>query len=356
MPGDGRGPRDGAALALVVLALVALTLLAHGALLLARQELRASVTAARVLQARAGAEAAVGEAWGRPDVRGDSARPWSRTPSVSGATERMSWALTVVSLGRETLLLEGRGAARGEPWSLRSARLGWVMDPLTRTGAFRAVVEVGPGAPVQLGGTVDGDLREPDASASGEPGCAAWRRVLDSIFPAGLPAVAEAPGHARGEPSLGWLASPDLLALLPHLPSASGTPVPSTSAGRCLADDPWNWGDPGDPAAPCANHFAVRASPGSLLVEGGSGQGLLVVDGPLTLRAARFDGVVLSGGALTLSGGATVRGLVRAYGGLALESGTSVVGDGCRALAALEGARDALAVTLPLPGGWLGPW
>jgi hypothetical protein len=84
--------------------------------------------------------------------------------------------------------------------------------------------------------------------------------------------------------------------------TADGTasPQPTERHGACEVEDPRNWGDPdrlGD--ATCANHFTLVHAPGDLEIDGGRGQGILVVGGDLTLRGGfHFAGVVMVRGAL----------------------------------------------------------
>jgi hypothetical protein len=101
----------------------------------------------------------------------------------------------------------------------------------------------------------------------------------------------------------------------------------------------------------------VRASLGDLTVLGGVGQGVLVVDGGLTLSdAARFYGLVVVRGALRLEGGASLVGLALAQGGAAVAADARVVASGCRSARALAAARGTFGVMLPVPGvGAIGP-
>ncbi|MGE0354482.1 MAG: hypothetical protein AB7Q69_14785 [Gemmatimonadales bacterium] len=79
-------------------------------------------------------------------------------------------------------------------------------------------------------------------------------------------------------------------------------PVPA-GPGACQAADTLNWGDP-DPAGACGSYFPVVHAASGLVISGGSGQGVLLVDGDLTLSGAfRFVGLVVVQGTLH-SGGA----------------------------------------------------
>lgn len=90
-------------------------------------------------------------------------------------------------------------------------------------------------------------------------------------------------------------------------------PAPSVDAtGACDEDDPRNLGDPLrqlGAASPCADYAPVLRT-GTLHLSGGVGQGLLVVDGDLTIDAgAEFFGAVIVRGTLELTGGAHLYGV-----------------------------------------------
>lgn len=89
----------------------------------------------------------------------------------------------------------------------------------------------------------------------------------------------------------------------------SATPRPSEHAGACDVQDSHNWGDPDRPGnGVCTNHFALIHSPGDLTIDGGRGQGILMVDGDLTIRGGfHFAGLVMVRGALRADG-ARIRG------------------------------------------------
>ena len=340
-----------------VLLVLALALLAHGTLLLARQELAASRSSLRLLQANAAAEAAARIGMETSMPLGLSETPvWDRV-LLSSTTLRTGVAdARLLRLSREHWHLEGIGRSGPGAWTSRDTRLVWILDAAARVGAFEGVIEVGRESPVAVLGTVEtGHLRRDAAPLDPIP-CRMWSAVLDSLFDrTPPPAVATVEASARGEPSLGLLGAAELVDWIPVGVGGVGTPGPREDLGRCLTDDPWNWGDPDRPDRPCGAHLAGRTSRGDLLVEGGVGQGLLVVLGDLRMSATRFHGILLVGGHLQLQGGARVVGLARALGGVEIDATSSFLGSGCRALRALEGLRFALGRPLAVPAGRLGP-
>ncbi len=353
----GSGRERGAVLVFVLLIMLALSLLVHGALVESLSELTASNAAVRQLRAVTASRSAVqraldgaGGAWMDSVPRG-AAR--------AGDTLRagaLSSAASLRRLDAEVWLVEG-AAWLGSVEVARSGRLAWSLDPLARVSALEGAVSVGTGAPVVADGPIDVGApvaveppMEPDA-------CDPWLDSLRARYVAApLAAVATLP-TGSGPPALGLLDLSALLEAAPYAVGDVGTPEPLEAGGACVAGDPWNWGDPDRPWRPCGDFFAFRASPADLAVEGGSGQGVLVVDGTLTLSAgARLRGLVVTSGALRLDGGARLEGLALAAGGVQVASDAALVGSACWAVRALSAQRDILRRLVPLPGtGWIGP-
>lgn len=72
----------------------------------------------------------------------------------------------------------------------------------------------------------------------------------------------------------------------------------------CRTSDAMNWGSPEDPNGPCGQYFPVIYAPGDLEVSGGSGQGILLVDGHLLFSGgARFFGIIIVKGNIDLNAG-----------------------------------------------------
>jgi hypothetical protein len=72
--------------------------------------------------------------------------------------------------------------------------------------------------------------------------------------------------------------------------------------GACDKTSVYNWGDPARTTT-CANYFPIIWAKGTINITGGSGQGILIVDGDLNVSGgATFHGPVLIRGRL-ISGG-----------------------------------------------------
>jgi hypothetical protein len=80
------------------------------------------------------------------------------------------------------------------------------------------------------------------------------------------------------------------------------SPHPSFSSLGCDATDPLNWGDPLGGSS-CSGYFPARLVTGDLIVQGGMGQGVLVVGGSLTMSAGfHYRGLIIVRGGLTTAG------------------------------------------------------
>lgn len=348
--------REGVALVVVILVLVALSLAGHGALVLARGE---SVTA-RALR-RVGL-ARMAAAW---SARATAVRLGTDTlPLLAvGGRDTLATAPDGTSLlerlSREFFMVI-RTSGDSPVVGVSARRLLWALEPVARVGTARTVLAAGGAAPAS--GRVDASAFFVVTEADGDA-CAPWARQLDSLatvrpVPLSVGSFVTGTGDLRSEsgPALrvGLLGPDSLLARLPSFPPGRVTPLPRTGAATCL-DAPGNWGSPSDPLGPCGKRWVSIAVAGSLTLDGGEGQGVVVVRDDLVLRGgARLAGLVLVGGDLTVEGGSGVRGMVRVGGDATLDSGSRITGAACPVLAALAGAaplRRPLALTDPLLTG-----
>jgi hypothetical protein len=92
------------------------------------------------------------------------------------------------------------------------------------------------------------------------------------------------------------------------------TPLPDRSGGRCTTGDA-NWGDPIDTASSCASRAPVVFASGDLTIDGGRGQGVLLVDGHLSIAGPfTYSGqIVARHGIETLTDNITISGIVYAW-------------------------------------------
>ena len=352
----GRSTREsGAALAFVVLLMVGLLTLAHGLLVASLSELAVSRAAVRELRVRGAAELGVRRALGA------SAGPWMDGLSVGesrvtgGALDDMAVGSELRRIGAEAWVAVG--TATSGVAAARAMRLAWAIDPLTRVTALGGMVSTGFDAPVLVEGLVDASAAAVPAPPLREEDCELWQDALLTRYAASPLSVVTSLPDTLTSPALGLVDFEALLSAAPLPVSGSGTPTPLDAFGVCALNLPWGWGEPDRPDRPCGAYLPIRAAADDLVVDGGVGQVLLVVDGDLRLeRGARLYGLMIASGALVLEGASSFEGMAIALGGLALAPGSTLRASACWAVRALDAQRSALGGFLPVPGGRLGPF
>jgi hypothetical protein len=326
MTGGGARPCEqpqGVALVLSVFLAMAMFGVGHGLLLGAQAATIASRALSRSAAVEAEAEGVVAgtlrKGWGSPmDTVPIGGHGEGVDTLRTGAVTRTIWR----RLAAEIWLLE-ISLRSLDGWQATSRRLIWGMNPETRIDALGAALSVGSDGEVKVAG--------------------------DFIV------GAESPLAVVEEVALGRLSLEEALKVV-MLVEGSGTPRPLSSGGECLTGVVWNWGDQ-RADAPCSDFAAVRGSRGSLIVDGGVGQGLVLVDGDLTLRGThQFRGLLLVSGMLRLDGGAIVEGMALALGGVEIGPGSRFVASREIARWSLEETRSVLS-TLEVfhPAQRLGP-
>jgi hypothetical protein len=99
-----------------------------------------------------------------------------------------------------------------------------------------------------------------------------------------------------------------LLAARANVTLAGGTikAQPAVTNGVCDKNVLTNWGDGLNPTAPCGSYFPTIHLTGNTTLDGVQGQGILLVDGNLTVQGGfEFFGIVIVQGDLKTSGGGT---------------------------------------------------
>lgn len=375
--------RRGMALVMAVLVLLAMSAVAAAMLFIAGAQARAAAFVESGMRARLEAEAAAREAfaaWSTGDAAGRAVgERWVVFHRIGPAPGQRR---TVVAehLASGLALIRGRVAVpapEGATARAATALLVRFIPPEELLASFPAAAVSNAPVYVEPAGVVDG-LRS-DAAPDGWPAGACPSEAvaaLDSVFavrarPAlivgdaqdaagadptslyGLPGVAVEPGR-EGPPDAGL--GPVPWNMVPRLADghAVGAPIPGPLAGPdgCRTASPDNWGDPGG-SGPCAEHLPLIHAAGHLVMDGGTGQGILVVDGNLELRAgARFYGPVLVRGRAIIHDGALVHGTLVAGGGLTVEDGTVLYGV-CPLWRAFTGARALDGAFRPVGRWWI---
>lgn len=287
--------RPGFAVATALFALVVVGALAMGTLFAATYELRSGSAAIHQARAVMAAELGVEQTiatWNR-EWNGALARGYGRTSTLS-TPEGARLTVHLTRLADELFLVASE--ARAGPARRQVARV--VMldtgDPLILAAlGARTVVDVSASA------GIDGSDRAPVGWDCPTPGAA-------------LPPLIIADSSALLR--FGQFDWEELVegANARTTARVSGT-APRFTDEECDTTAPDNWGEPArSNGGVCTSYYPVIHAPGDLIIDGGRGQGLLLVDGDLTLQGGfEFFGVVLVRGALHGGpGGARVTGTV----------------------------------------------
>ncbi len=314
---------SGVAVAVALLFGLALVLLAHGTLVLARTE--------RWVAAREGARLAA-EGRARAAVLSLVAASSESLPGP-GVHQTAHGPVDVAAGGEELRTLISRpGSAPGEGSSVGWGAVMAAPDPVARVLGREAAFRVGGvsfigGSSILAG--APGDPCPPEVAA-GTPG---------GVGP--LP-----PGDTL--PGLGPLSLADLVTRLPGL----GTDVLRlTPDGIPGCGEVGSFGDPLRPGS-CPGSWGSAARIGGLRLEG-TGQGVLAVTGDLVLGAgAVLRGWVWVGGALRLEGDARLVGSADVGGDLTASPGAALEADGCAAAVALASTPALTRPTLVGPPAW----
>jgi hypothetical protein len=110
--------------------------------------------------------------------------------------------------------------------------------------------------------------------------------------------------HASTFTQFGDISYDDLAAMATiQLPGGTDKTDPNISSGVCVQTDPMNWGDGMNPSSACGNYFPIVHIAGDATLNGDQGQGILLVDGDLSIQGAyQYFGIVLVKGSLKTAG------------------------------------------------------
>ena len=305
-----RHSRSGFALATALLALGLIAALITGTFFIATHEQRTGTDILSATRALNAAELGVSTAmtswdreWNVVMRRGD------RRTAPPTSAEAASAITEIVRLDNQLFLVSSEGVSGPARRVVRRFVALTVPEP-----ALRAAATLGGAAMIAGATHIDGTDRTPDGWMCPDPafpvagiatpdsallatnGCSPGTCV-DGSPPIASDSMLRHPGALLRVSDVDWNAL-----IVRASVTVEGTVSPSTSerVGACDVEDQRNWGDPqrsGDGV--CTNHFVLVHAPGDLTIDGGRGQGILLVDGDLTIQAGfHFAGLVMVRGTL----------------------------------------------------------
>lgn len=152
----------------------------------------------------------------------------------------------------------------------------------------------------------------PEALTAGEP------PVLDASVTADGGITVDSSLVVFDSVALGRVKWSELEDIADRVERGAVMPRPALIDEQCLVAAPANWGDP-VAGAPCSLWFPLVYAPSDLVMQGGTGQGILAVEGMLTLTdGAVFVGYIVARDGILIEDGSSVVGSVRTRRGAAL--------------------------------------
>lgn len=319
----------GIALAVAMFALVVVGALVAGAFFAGTQEQRVAENTKRVSQSFGVADAGVAEiirSWDPAQINATAIYPAdsfavsrtqapSRTGSYGGYIYKLNGAMYLVDItGSDSMSRAGRltgGGAR--------QRLGLLTRIRPLQVNVQASLTTQGGVNVQGNAEVDGFDQNPTGWTSCDPPDTNKAGVRDkggtvttggngSVY--GNPPVLNDPSlndstfTQFGDVSYNQLAARANITLGPGTYKTN----PATSNGACDKTILTNWGDGLNKTAPCGNYFPIVHITGDATLNGDQGQGILLVDGSLSVQGSYewFGLVIILGDLKTAGGGSTI--------------------------------------------------
>lgn len=313
----------GAALALVVWGLVVGGALLTVITVLAVQEQRAAGALTREERGLVGTERVAAEQISRltlGTLDTSLAGPFDSV-TLDAGTE---WSALVRRLTPTVFLLEVSPRLPAGPAAREAAgvRLGWLLRPAPDSLVPDAAVSLA--GPVALGDGVDISGRDDSSGIAGCPpeSSAIAGVAADSVAIVGMATVAGAPpvvqrAESGSGPSTGDL---DLFNRLAGratlvLPAGAYAIYPATVGTSCDLSRPTNWGDPAVLGSPCASYLPMIRVDGDVILSGGVGQGILLINGDLRIDGGfTFNGIVIVTGEVDVTAPLEIRGMLKAAG------------------------------------------
>jgi hypothetical protein len=327
--------REGFALAVAMFAIVIIGAMIAGAFFASTQEYRIgrnSITQARAMAAAEAGQAALLSTWNKDwnsSIANGETTDWVTLPVDDGAGS--SARVRFTRLDQTTFWVVSEGVAGGTDYEVGARRrtgavLRLGLPQINFLGALttRGVTRIGGSS------FINGHDSNPTGWACGAPGESMPGIAIDDPSKietsgcsdlscvAGDPKVEGNPDAADDSTyfeygSQDW----DDLVALSTVRISGGTHQiePVVNGGVCVASNTTNWGEPTKgTGSPCESYYPIIYSAGNLNINGHRGQGILLVEGDLTIQGGfQFFGPVIVKGSLKTTGtGGHINGAVMA--------------------------------------------
>ena len=306
--------RSGFALPVAVFAIVIIGALVAGAFFASTQEFRIGTNTLQQTRALGAAEFGLNQTQATWNSKWNTTMQRGQVQTLTPATSDGSVAtVRVTRLNDQAFLVASEGSS-GQA-RRRTAKLLVLNIPQINVLAAltaRGATKIGgssfidgndhnyPGWDCPAAGPALPGIAASDTSQITTAGCHNYNCV------AGNPKVIETPAAADTSTyfNFGSLDWNQLTAMASKLASGGKTALPSVSNGVCDENNLDNWGEPYKAnGGPCVDYYPIIYASGHLTMNGGRGQGILLVEGDLHVQGGfEFFGPVIVRGMLKTSG------------------------------------------------------
>jgi len=315
-----RGGRRGFALPAAILAMAALGVLVTGGIQIATQEGRIGRATVRTVEAFYVAETGMNNilATWRPSQ--SNLTEWGAPAALSGNTAGGSWTAQIRQVDDRLFYIRTTGSVNAGGGATATRSMGIMARVVTANLSPPAALLTMGTVRVQGAAQINGNDQVP----------AGWGASVCPDPLVNLPGVITntagnitGNGTVNGTPSghvrdasvtdatftnfggMTWAELTSLATIVRGGGNINGTGPTLNANGTCNTSNQLNWGDPSNPAAPCGNYFPIIHIQGSANIQsGGTGQGILLVDGDLDLRGNFFfAGIIIVQGSVGIQGG-----------------------------------------------------
>ena len=325
-------PRRGFALAVAIFAIVVIGALISGALFASNQEYR--IGANSLVQQRALSAAEYGldstvsgwqKSWNTSIAVGQvKTLSYTNSANLNGGWSNIptSAQVTITHLNTLTFLVVSTGIAGTDPRNQARRRVSVVLRIQIPQMSFQGALTTRGATKIGGSSLIDGDDHNPSGwncppTGSGLPGLATsdtsqiqTSGCNDYSCLNGTPKVVQVAAASDTNTYFNYNTSTyaTLTASADKIYPSGGAPAmpdPVVSNGTCLTTSSSNWGDPNraTPSGACESYFPIIWIQGSASLSGGTGQGVLLVDGDLSVQGGfTFYGPVIVRGNLTATG------------------------------------------------------
>ena len=323
-----RRARRGTALVLVLVAMIVLTVLSTGAILGSMEELRSAHNEQMQQRALAVAEYGLNQQvanWTPArNQLANGAIDSSKVVVAGGDTA----SVAVMRLNSRSFWVVSIGRTKGGSGRLEAQRQVSMLVSVS-SASLRAPATITSFGPTSIKGSAN--ITGVNTAPPGWGACGSTNDTLAiSVNPASTlfvqkPSSQSVNGSSNADPNAGNLNTYNTfgnetwssLVGKANVMANGASPSPSGTTTTCTTTST-NWGEPlrsGSYVAGCTNYFPIVYSAGSLSIHGGRGQGVLIVEGDLTINGNfSYDGLILVKGDLKANGTLDVFGAVLTQG------------------------------------------